>query len=466
MNPLNDGIPRTLQDPAVPMIALPTSFTSRRLNTDVSISDGGTAEVAKITGPGCIRHIWFLRGDELTLEIKVDDSEEPQIVAPLKSFFGIMQNRDPYFVDCSAYTVLPNPVAAEKDPLIPGNPGYNLFLPIPFKESCLIRVHGPKDATLGAMIDWHEYDSDAPLTPYRLHAAHRRYETTPERGLIEMADATGMGFIAGFLTGYIQKNHADMVFHTWGITILLDGETSPNAIRGCNVEDDYGFTWGFNDHQTRWIGCPLHDNRGRNDQDGVFYRFFGPDPIAFHSSMSFHAGCRGDDMETVVYYYKILDSGAQREETPWEWQITGLFPGADDFDTFQNEECIELLPAGAWAEGLDYDDKTYPVSVMRSHRGWIDLQNLFYKVAGQSAYARTIIENDQTRDATLRISVDDWCSIWLNGDKVATLRHESGLETARLPVKLRQGENSLLLKTNNLQSTPNRLLWVINCAIE
>ncbi|MCP4890732.1 MAG: DUF2961 domain-containing protein [Planctomycetaceae bacterium] len=299
--------PATFQDPAVPLIALPTTFASRREKREVRLSDEGFAEVANIKGAGCVRHIWFLtvdNQDKLTLEITVDGAEEPQVVAPLKSFFGIMQDRDPYFVNCAAFTVLPNPVAREKDTLIPGTPGYNLFLPIPFSESCRVAVRGKKSAFLGTVLDWHQYDTDTPLTPYRLHATHKHFPTTPDRGTIEMANVSGSGFVAGYLTGYMQRNKKDMVFHTGGIKILVDEKTDPYTIEGNNVEDDYGFTWGFNDYQTRWIGCPTHDNRGRNDQDGVFYRFFGPDPIAFHSSMSFHAGCRGDDMETVVYYYK------------------------------------------------------------------------------------------------------------------------------------------------------------------
>ena len=185
------GIPNTFPDPAVPLIALPTTFTSRRLNISSTISDDGSTEVANIVGPGCIRHIWFLRGGDLTLEITVDDAKEPQVLAPINSFFSIMQGRDPYYINCAAYTVLPNWVAREKNPRIPGVPGYNLFLPIPFEESCRISVYGPKDAILGTMIDWHEYETDTDLTPYRLHAEHKRYETTPERGLIEMADAFG-----------------------------------------------------------------------------------------------------------------------------------------------------------------------------------------------------------------------------------------------------------------------------------
>ena len=304
----NAGESATFQDPAVPLIALPTTFASRREKKEVRLDNKGFAELANINGPGCIRHIWFLtvnNQDKLTLEITVDGAEEPQVRAPLNSFFGVMQDREPYFVDCAAFAVLPNPEAAKKDALIPGTPGYNLFLPIPFSKSCQILVRGNEGAFLGTVVDWHRYEADTPLTSYRLHAEHKRFETTsPRGGTIEMAKVSGNGFLAGFVTGYIQKNKSDMVFHTGGIKILLDEETDRYTIEGNNVEDDYGFTWGFNSHQTRWIGCPSHQNRGRNDQDGVFYRFFGPDPIAFRSSMTFLAGSRGDDMETVVYYYK------------------------------------------------------------------------------------------------------------------------------------------------------------------
>ena len=304
----NANEPTTFQDPAVPLIALPTTFASRREKKEVTLDSTGSAEVATINGPGCIRHVWFLtvnNQDKLTLEITVDGAEEPQVRAPLSSFFGVMQDREPYFVDCAAFTVLPNPEARKKDGLIPGTPGYNLFLPIPFSTSCRILVRGNEGAFLGTVVDWHRYEAHTPVTPYRLHAEHKRVATTPPRGgTIEMAHVAGNGFLAGFVTGYIQKNKTDMVFHTGGIKILLDDETDPYTIEGNNVEDDYGFTWGFNDRQTRWIGCPSHDNRGRNDQDGVFYRFFGPDPVAFRSSMTFLAGSRGDDMETVVYYYK------------------------------------------------------------------------------------------------------------------------------------------------------------------
>ena len=57
-----------------------------------------------------------------------------------------------------------------------------------------------------------------------------------------MLETEGRGFVAGLFMGAIHKDHSDMVFHTGGMRILIDGETEPHAIRGCNMEDDYGFT--------------------------------------------------------------------------------------------------------------------------------------------------------------------------------------------------------------------------------
>ena len=112
---------------------------------------------------------------------------------------------------------------------------------------------------------------------------------------------------------------------------------------------------------------------------------------------------------------------------------------------------------------------------MRSDHGWINLQNLFFErhhtatpraLVDHSAYARTEIRSEEARDAVLRISIDDWCRVWLNGASVATLRHDNGLEAVRLPVKLQRGSNELLLKTSNSETPPNNRLWVINCIVE
>jgi hypothetical protein len=458
----------TIPDPAVPMIQLPTRFSTQRVNIDKGFN--GSTEIVNIEGPGCIRHIWLLYGKNRRLEINVDGANVSQINLPQEPFFGIMHDLKPYFIDCAAYTVLPNPGF--------GDPGYNLWLPIPFAKSCRITMHG--SGSVAGMVDWHQYDKGTEITPYRLHADYRLYKPAPERGgYVELANVTGEGFVAGVVIGYIQRDKTNMVFHTNGTTILLDGETNPHAIRGCNVEDDFGFSWGFNNRQSRWIGCPWHENRGLFDQDGVFYRFFGPDPIAFHDSLVFRAGCRADDVESVVYTYRLDNSEPPKPQVLLKWQVTGLFMGSDNWEAFQKSEYIGDRPVGQWPE----PDRNYPTketfktleAVLSSDHGWIDLQNVFFEsnngytplaVLGRCAYARTTIVSDQDKKATLSLALDDWAIVWLNGKKIATLRHEDGLKVVKIPVSFKKGANELLVKTNNSDRPPNRRLWVIHCAVE
>lgn len=461
------GLQPTFQDPAVPMIALPTDFSTHRENRDGKIPSSGKIVLADLEGPGCVRHLWLLYGKGYRLEVTVDGAKTPQIDMPVDRLFGVMHDLKPYPIDCSAFTVLPNP-----DEHIKGNPGYNLWMPIPFQKSCRITLHSQGGNPTAAMVNWHKYDERVTISPFRLHTEYRTFKPAPPRGgFAEMANIAGRGFIAGVVTGYIQQNHSCMVYHTMGMTILIDGETEPHVIRGHNVEDDYGFTWGFHEKQTRWIGCPYRVYRGVQDQDGVFYRFFGPDPIAFDSSLVFRNGARGDDMETVVYYYKIDGTEAARISAPAQWQVTGPFPGGDNWDAFKKSEFVESLEPGDWPDKLENMD----VSTVSTDRGWIDLHNMFFArqhphtphtLLDHSAYARTTVESDVAGTAVLKLTVDDWCIVWLNGEKLATLRHEAGLKTVRIPVKLKKGSNELLIKTNNSDQPPNKRLWVINCIIE
>lgn len=458
-----------ISDPAVPMIQLPGKFRSHRVNSDGRVPESGSVEIANLKGPGCVRHIWLLAGDDTRLVIQVDDASAPQVEVPLRPFFGVLLGLDPYFIDCAAYAVLPNPL-----PNMPGTPGYNLYLPIPFSESCRIQVCGPEGQRATAMVDWQAYPKDVPLTPYRLHATHRSATPASGRGsYLELGNFEGEGFLAGVAVGYKQRNFSDMVFHTGGMTILIDGETQPHVIRGHNVEDDFGFTWGFNQRQTRWVGCPYQVNRGRLDQDGVFYRFFGPDPVYFENSLIFRTGARGDDMESMVYTYQMPGTMAPEIQTPEAWQILGLWPNGDKWETFVAKDRLPDFPSADKGQVVDAEGRL--MASLASTRGWIDLQYFFYErhhgatpltMLNHSAYAKTTIVRERAETVTLRLTVDDWAIVWLNEEQVAIVRHEKGLETATIPVSLRQGANELLIKTNNTDLPPNKRHWAFHVAID
>ena len=465
----------TVPDPAVPMIALPARFRSRRQITNVRDEDvpaGGCVDILDAEGPGAVRHVWLLYGTGRRLEITVDDAAVPQVDVPFDPFFGIMNDLKPYPVDCAAYTVLPN----FHTPGVPGVPGYNLFLPIPFSRSCRIRLHLPAagERRVSTMVDWQQYDAGTELTPFRLGAEYHRYLPAPPRNrAYRIADVTGAGFIAGVVLGARQRNHTDMVYHTGGMSILIDGEDDPHVIRGINMEDDFGFSWGFHERQTRWIGSPYHRRRSRTDQDGVIYRFFGPDPIAFRSSISLRCGSRDDDIETMAYYYRIAGSEEPAAPgpvlTPDRWLVTGFHDGGGDWQRFSAPEEPETVPHDRWRD--HFADRPRFIREVPANRGWIDFRFSGIDPAlpgssfvNRSMYAAGSVDSDRERRAVLRLSFDDWLIAWLNGTRVAMLRHEDGFRTARIPVTLNPGLNTVLVKNNNLHHS--HAAWVANLVIE
>ena len=470
---MNDFPTTTVQDPAVPMIALPARFRSRRQVTNVrpeAVPADGWVDILDVEGPGAVRHAWLLYGTGRRLQISVDGAAVPQVDVPFDPFFGVMNDLQPYPVDCAAYTVLPN----FQTPGVPGVPGYNLFLPIPFSRSCRIRLHLPAtgERPVSTMVDWQEYEAGTDLTPYRLGAQHHRYLPAPPRNrAYRIADVTGSGFIAGVVLGARQRNRTDMVYHTGGMSILIDGEDDPHLIRGINMEDDFGFSWGFHELQTRWIGSPYHRRRARNDQEGVVYRFFGPDPIAFRSSISVRCGSRDDDIETMAYYYRI--AGSEEEPaatvTPERWLVTGFHDGGGDWQRFTAEEGPETVAPDRWHD--HFADRPRFIRELPANRGWVDFRFSGIDPAlpgssfvNRSMYAAGSVHSPRERPAMLRLSFDDWLLAWLNGTRVATLRHDKGFQTARIPVTLKEGSNTLLIKTNNLHHS--HATWVANVVIK
>lgn len=475
--PADDPFPRTYADPAVPLLQLPTRFRSRRTTANIDAGVDDTVEVLDVTGSGCLRHLWFVFAEkdlaDLDIEITVDGAETPQVRMPFRSFFGTLLGFEDYHVASAGIVNFPN-FTVTNDPLIPAkaSPGWNCHLPIPFSTGCRIRLHGKSPKHGAAMIDWQQYREPVDLTPLRFHAQRHLAEPASPASPFPILETEGVGFLAGYVMGYRQKDHGDMVFHNSGTRMLIDGETDPHVISGANVEDDFGFSWGFNQYQTPWAGCPHRDNRGRNDQDGVFYRFFGPDPVVFRSSLLFTSNARPDDYEAVSYYYKVPHTGAPVVETPAEWTVVGLFADGADLESFQRpaDDVIRQLSRPELPEALRIGAADHPLRRLRSDHGWLRLEHLSqhrpaYPPTDHSFYARTTITSGEDREATLRLAFDDWAIVWLDGTKLATLDHSGGFETARLPVVLKQGDNQLVIKTNNRQNA-DRLIWAIHCAIE
>ena len=472
-----EAFPATYADPAVPLLQLPTKFRARRTIANISAQAGKPFEILNVKGAGCVRHLWFVFGeknlDDLGIEITVDDTPEPQVRMPFRSFLGVLLGFEDYHIDSAGLAIFPN-FTVTNDVHIPpkASPGWNFYLPIPFSKGCRITLRSDSAKNGAAMIDWQQYREGVELTPLRFHAQRSIALPGVPREPFPIAETEGTGFLAGYLMGWRQKDHGDMVFHNSGTRLLIDGQTDPHVICGCNVEDDFGFSWGFNQYQTRWVGCPYRDNRGRNDQDGVFYRFFGPDPIPFRSSLIFTSAARPDDYEAVSYFYKVPGSKAPPIVSPEKWQAVGPFADGNILDAFKKpaDEIVRQLSQADLPGKVTLGGKEYAVHNLTSKFGWLRLEGLFqqrppYPRTDQSIYVRASLPSDADRPATLRLGVDNWAIVYLNGSQVAMLDHSEEFETAKIPISLKKGDNQLLIKTNNRQNR-DRLIWAVNCVID
>jgi hypothetical protein len=272
--------------------------------------------------------------------------------------------------------------------------------------------------------------------------------------------------------GWRQRDRNDMVFHNGGTRLLIDGQTDPHVICGHNVEDDFGFSWGFNQYQTPWVGCPYRDNRGRNDQDGVYYRFFGPDPIPFRSSLIFTSAARPDDYEAVSYFYKVPGSKAPPIVTPQRWQAVGPFPDGHDLEAFRKpaDDLVRQLSQGDWPDKVTLGGEQLATHDLKTTFGWLRLEGLYqtrtaYPRLDASVYVRSTVSSTTNRSATLRLGLDNWAIVYLNGQQVAMVDHAEEFQSVKIPVTLNEGDNQILIKTNNRMNR-DRHLWAIHCAVE
>ena len=474
----------SIQDPTFPLIHTPIEFKPRRQTRFYILRDGLEFTLFEAEGAGCVRHLWITTGTSgrgIKIRIHVDDSPAPQVDMDLNRFFGILLDKDPYLVESPGVSVL-------------SQIAYNCYMPIPFTTSCRITLYAeemqgklvprekrleagkPEKAGLYCQVDWQQYKSVADLTPYRLHAYSRVENPARSKGSFLVGDLEGRGFVAGMFKGVRRLDKSDLLYHTGGSTWLIDGESEPNALRGYNEEDDFGFSFGLFNQQSRWVGAPVADVEGPFAEEFVAWRFFGPDPVPFDSSLRLDFGSRADHTESVLFYYKVLGTVAAPLISPVEWEIRAPF-GCLNFDEFSREESDDEISAAPIQKRAE------------SVRGWLDIRHLLrdqpelwqdlaksyialdptYGSAadrlpvGFSVYARGSISSERDTTGLLRVAFDDWMTLWVNGAKISTIRHDKGFEIAHVPVSLKKGDNRIQIKLNNANNREYRL-WAFNCA--
>ncbi len=475
---VKSGQSEVYSDPNVPLIQLPTEFKTLRQNGSATMMPGDFYDILNAKGPGCVRSIWLLRAEGKRIEILVDGAEFPQVSMPAPNFFGTLLGLEPYHINSAGFVAMPNEWVRSN--FGGGEPAYTCYLPMPFQDSIRIRMHADTKGGLSTMVNWHKYDYREEVTPYRFYAVRNVLNPAPYRGYqMQMADISGAGFIAGIFTGIKQLSFDDLMYHQGGITWLIDGETAPHAIRGVNLEDDYGFSWGFHNTQTPWFGVPYFKVSElenpvyqtpiyKYQQEGVVFRFMGPDPVSFSSSISMKTGTRPDHVETVIYYYKKIGTTAAEIATPNTWQIAGTVP-CKSKEEFESEIPTTLL--SDWQDSIDILDEKYAVQEQASDHGWLNFNSVYIaphwtpSLTEQAVYAKGTVMSSFSGKATLRLAFDDWISVWVNGGQRRTIYHESEFKSVEIPVTLLAGGNEILIKSVNFNNIPNNRLWAINLVV-
>lgn len=470
---------------------LPARGLSQRVTQRPQLLPGKTVVLFDEQGPGCLLHWWLTcshgrveatgreRIHDLRLRFYYDGQQQPAVDMTLAQFFAILLQRDTFQVDNAAFKVLPKNA-------------FNCYWPIPFRRLRIeLENTGPAPATIWFMGDWQQYPADTELTPLRFRAIWRSESPAEPFGSFLMADLAGEGFLAGMVMGVGVLDRTDAWYHNGGDLVLLDGESAPRAIRGIGGEDGFNMSFGIWPVQTDWVGAPYTSARGEDNPlgsayDGIMYRIFGPDPIWFDHSAVVRFGSKANHLESVVYAYAALRP-PPKITTPAVWKLAGPF-ACDSEAAFERSEWAER-PLDQWPERHTADFDPYisrlrqmpagpttfeiPVEAPSEH-AWCDFARHFRgrqptnngaQPAGTSAYALGRISLPEAGTYLVQLGYDDWITLWADGRKVHTGRHDHGFQVDRVPLELPAGPTTLLVKLSNSDNLQWRL-WAFALRVE
>ncbi|MBT4501884.1 MAG: DUF362 domain-containing protein [Gemmatimonadetes bacterium] len=163
---------------------------------------------------------------------------------------------------------------------------------------------------------------------------------------------------------------------------------------------------------------------------------------------------RGNSIDEVQMQFAKPKLSDKRIDTYYgrgnrTWLVHGVHEGADLEADFLGGE-TDLQPS----EGLFVNDQTWAKLVSDDDK--VDLKRYFYDryeeyQADVVSYAFTYVHSKTAQDGFLWVGADDAVKVWLNDEEVlvnpATGQHKFAED--RVPISLKAGENSLMVKVTN-----------------
>ena len=316
------------------------------------IPAGETVTLGKMSGPGCVRHIWMTTSEvdnnlrRLVLRMYWDGEDTPSVLCPIGDFFGLGHAKAAYW---------------QSLPIQAFYLGMNCWFPMPYSTGAKITVTNDSEADsfLYFYIDYQELDSE-PEDTARFHANwHRelvvkkdeqegpnargqsqRLNTTGKDNYV-ILDAEGKGHYVGCCL-HLDTNEPGW----WGEgddMFFVDGERWPPNMHGTGSEDYFSGAWNYNKLEqpycTRYYGYSFKGNAdytGKHSQ----YRFHVEDPVYFEKSLLFsiehgHANDRQGDWMSTAYWYQVgrtkplPEAGTFEGRVPYSHGGLERWPGKD-----------------------------------------------------------------------------------------------------------------------------------------
>ena len=480
---------------------LPGVAVSDRVSLSRRIKAGERTTMASLDGPGCIRRLWVTdgrrgNGRQVVIRIYFDDEPVPHVEAPFGDFFGVMHGLPWYPINT------PHLSAQNYS-------GYNCWFDMPFARSARIEMdRGAGDTPIFLFVDWHRFPGQKLEEPRRFCARWRREAPAESYGQdFLLLDADGPGRLVGFVYGVRLYDDTDRWSHGGADNIYIDGDGEhPAYLRGIGGEDTFGTSYGGALHTPEthlYTGMPYYTHadvgQARPAQRLVGYRFFDRDTIEFRKSIHVRFGSMRNDICATSYWYQEgpvrpffempdwpLLQPAERFEPPWgelpkgtcdlplpdsgSWWVCGPFwnrgnrameadlPAETEFDPEAaldggHDEDSPWLTEGSRELGRDVARWQRRAAL----RGFVDFNHVFRPhISGtpgnsgeSAAVARCVLEVEEETAANIRLTWDDRLVLRVNGGDPIDLGHHDAFRSRTVPVDLRKGRNTIVLKLSN-----------------
>jgi hypothetical protein len=251
----------------------------------IDVPGHATIELAGISGPGAIQHIWLTVQSEswrrLVLRIYWDNEPAPSVETPLGDFF------------CNGWG---EPCQINSLPIVV-NPsgGFNSYWEMPFRQHARITLENLGPEKIRGFFYQITYTlTEVPADRAYFHTQWQRNNPlayqTPHTLL---AGVTGQGHYVGTYLAWGTNNRG-----WWGegeIKFFIDGDTDFPTICGTGTEDYFGGAWCFEQpkgqygiYSTPYLGLPQvikPDGFYHSQQRFGMYRWHVMDPIRFQKDL-------------------------------------------------------------------------------------------------------------------------------------------------------------------------------------